>query len=344
MSPLIPPWHPWFAESAIILRRRLTSVWIPVALIGLGLGFATALGAGWPRANDTSFAAASQSLLTPLLNWPLLCALMVGIGSYVLVNARLQAVAARLHQGWWAAMPIDPRSVVIALCIVAGTVTALYLLALALALSALIALGAHGGIGFASSCAALAVILGATGALVVVLRRPHTVIAGFAHVHVRTRRAFFNTEWLQDRQLPHLSDWQRREVRLRWRTGASAMPACAALILLPVGASPLLLLGLLVFLLSATWLGLVLRAWVRIAASASTLLRATPAGPSRQRRATRRYPLFACACASTCGVLVSGAAHSWMLLVGWSVLVVLVAIPALPAAWRLFRDSRIHTR
>ncbi|MGY0558436.1 MULTISPECIES: hypothetical protein [unclassified Lysobacter] len=344
MSSLIPPWHPWFAESAIVLRRRLASVWVPVALIGLGLGFATALGAGWSRANDTSFAAASQSLLTPLLNWPLLCASIVGIGSYVLVNMRLQAVAAQLRDGWWAAMPIDPRSRVITLCIVAGTVTAFYLLALALAVGALSALGAHGDIGFVSCSAALAAIVGAAAALVVVLRRPRAAIAGFVHVHVRTRRAFFNTEWLQDRQLPHLSDWQRREVRLRWRTGASAMPVCAALLLLPVGGSPLVLLGLLVFALSATWLGLVLRASVRIAASAGTLLRATPAGPSRQRRATRRYPLFACACASTCGVLVSGAAHSWALLVGWSVLVVLVAIPALPAAWRLFLDSRIHTR
>lgn len=324
----------------MILRRRLASLWRPAALIGLALVFITLLGAGWARANGIALAAASQSLLAPLVHWPLQCALVIGIGSYVLVNARLQAVAKRLHNGWWAAIPIHPRSHAVVLCVIAAS---LCLLTLSLATVALLVLGADGDIGLATRGIALAVVLGAVVALVAVLRRPHAV-TGFPHLRVRSRQPFFPTAWLQDRRLPHLSDWQRRRALLRWRTGASAMPACAVLMLLPVGASPLVLSGMLIFVLSAAWLGLVLRASIQIAASAGRLLRSTPAGPRRQLHAALRYPMFACACASTGGLLVAGMARSWTLLLGWAALVVLVTLPALPAAWRLFRNSRVPRR
>ncbi len=333
-----PAWHPWFGEIAIVLRRRAPRLSTSAALIVSALLLTVGFGVGWAHVAGVSLGSAGDRALAPLANWPLQAALVIAVVVFVLVRARLQLISVQLRDGWWAAMPVDPRSRTVALSIAAGAVMSICLAVLIAIAGMLVAIGARNIAGTALVVIVAGAISGATAALIVVLRRQPARRRDTSRVGVR--RPLFATTWLVDPRLPHLSDWQRREALLRWRPHASATPVLAALVLVPVGASPLTLLGMLLFALSAGWLGVALRASIEVAATAGELLRSTPASALQQTRAGVRYPAFACGCASTGGLLVAVVAGSWPLLVGWLALVAALLVPSVPTVWRRIMNLR----
>ncbi len=335
-----PAWHPWFGEIAIVLRRRAPRLSTSAVLIVSVLLLTVGVGIGWAHVAGVPLVSAGDRALAPLAKWPPQAALVIAAVVFVLVRARLQRISAQLRDGWWAAMPVDPRSRTVALSVAAGVVMLVCATVLMTIVGVLVALGARGASGTALAVIAAGATAGATAALIVVLRRPPAPHRGRSRVGVR--HPLFATTWLVDRRLPHLSDWQRREALLRWRTHASATPVLAALVLMPAGASPLTLLGMLLFALSAGWLGVALRASIKVAASAAELLHSTPVSARQRTRAGLRYPAFACGCASIGGLLVAVAAGSWPLLVGWLALVAVLLVPSVPAAWRLIMNLRNH--
>lgn len=331
----IPPPHPWFGELAVTARRRARHAaritLVLVAAAGALSGLAYALG--------LLPVAAGKRWLMPLALWPWQALLMVAIGTHALVRFRLQSVRLQLQTGWWAAVPIDPRSRAVALWLVAAMVATCWMALSAIAVGVLAVLGDVGDSGNALLVVPAGVSVGTVTAAAVAFRpRPGRRAAAIG----ARRRPLFSTAWLDDARLPHLSDWQRRDVLQRWRTGASALPALAALLLLPSGASPLVLLGMLTFAWSAGWLAVVLRASIATATGCAELLHATPVSGRSQLAAAARYPAFASVCAVTVGALAPLAVRSWWLMAAWLLLVALLTAPALPSAcrlipWRLIR-------
>ncbi|MGH8085639.1 MAG: hypothetical protein ACREPV_10235 [Lysobacter sp.] len=315
----------------IVLRRRTPRLAISAAVIAIMLLLAIGLAAGWAHEQGISLATTAGRVLAPVVDWPAQAALVTAVVVHLLVRPRLHSISMQLRVGWWAAIPLDPRSRTAALWLVAGTLAAICLAVSTAAVGALGMLAHDAAMGTALTIVAVGVVVGTASALLIVLRRQRVQRAP----RIGVRRTLFGIGWLDDPRLPHLSDWQRREVLLRWRTQASATPVLAALLLLPSGVGPLTLLGLLLFALSACWLGLVLRTSIEVTAAAARLLHSTPTSARQRARVALRYPVFACVCASAGGLTVALAAGSWRLLLGWLALVGLLLVPAVPVAWRM---------
>lgn len=103
--------------------------------------------------------------------------------------------------------------------------------------------------------------------------------------------------WLDDPCLPHLLDWQRRSALVRWRRGGSFATVGIVLAAVPIGAPMLEVAGLVLVVLSWSWLAVVMRASADAFVAVERLLAAVPWDARSARLASLRYPLIAMSCA-----------------------------------------------
>jgi len=326
-------WHPWLGEAAIVLRRRAPRLSARFCLAALLATVSGGLALGVAQVSGLSPSTVAALGLAALSLWPLQAAALIAVGCHALVHARLLGVSGALRSGWLAAAPVDPRSHAWTLAVVAGGI-AIVLLAASLLLVWLVAtLGSTEASGIAMAVVATGILGGSASGLGVALRRRRR--SGHASIRIGVRHALFTLAWLDHRGLPHLSDWQRREGLLRWRCGGGAAPMGAALLLIPNGTSWVVAVGVVVFVLSAAWLGGVLRGCIVTTAAASALLRSTPVSARSLAAAAWHYPAFAGACATACALLVVLATDAAALLVVWCLVLLLPLLPLLPQLPRL---------
>jgi hypothetical protein len=111
------------------------------------------------------------------------------------------------------------------------------------------------------------------------------------------REPLFALPWLNDPGLPHLLDWQRRAALVRWRRGGSFVMVGIVLGVVPMGAPMAQVAGLVLLVLSWSWLAVAMRASADATSRAVRLLGAVPLDARRARMASFRYPLIAVLCA-----------------------------------------------
>ena len=272
-------WHPAIRADWLVLRRTGTvafarTIGVPTLLLACCAviacgdfyhGYGWCLAAGALLALGGSYAIACQRLLDALERWRL---------------------------GWCGALPVARSATVSTLLLV--TVVALMAslaFATALLLGASVSAPHRADLSYALAGIGLALVVGTILATLRVFR------AGARGHHADgIREPLLALSWLNDPRLPHLLDWQRRMALVRWRRGGGAAMAALALFAVPDGASALRGAGLILFVISLTWLDVVLRACAKATADAARFLHPTPLGGDRLRTASFRYPLLAVVC------------------------------------------------
>ncbi|HEV7123096.1 MAG TPA: hypothetical protein VGN24_06675 [Rhodanobacter sp.] len=275
-------WHPAIHADWLVLRRTGAAAFVrmfcvPVLLLACCAAVACGdfyRGYGWCLAA---------------------VALLALGGSYAIAHLRLLDAVERWRFGWCGALPTRRDATVSTLLLVT---TAALLASLVVATALLLGVSMHAphraDLPYALTGIDLALVVGMT---VAALRALHT--GARVHQADGIREPLFALPWLNDPHLPHLLDWQRRAALVRWRRGGGGMMVALALFAVPDGASVLTGSGLVLFVISLTWLDVALRACVKTTAEAARLLRPTPAGGERLRAVSLRYPLLATACATS---------------------------------------------
>lgn len=263
------------------------------------------------------------SLLRIAAGWPLAVAGVFAAAGYAQVHGRVSELATRLRHGWWAAAPVDRRRTTRTLALVAAAVALARLVVLAAAVGLLAWLArdpVSAGVllGAGASGLAAGTVLGAIAALRRRGRPDGSVSLGI-------REPWFALRQLDDSRLPHLFDWQRRTALVRWRQGGNFWMFAVALAGVPSGVGARQVVGLVLLLGSAAWLGIAVRASADAAREARRTLAPIPLDTKAFARATWRYPVFATLCAGViafCAILLGGdswgAALAWIALVGLS--------------------------
>ena len=314
-------WHPALRADWLVLRRTG-----PKALVRM-LGAPALLLAG-------CVVLACGDLYRGY-GWCLVAAaLLVLGGSYAIAHQRLLDALERWRFGWCGALPTPRRAAAYTLLLVT-TIACAVSLALVAALLVGVATGAphRGDLVYALAGIGLALFVGTIAAALRVFRRG----AFAARQADGIREPLLALPWLNDPRLPHLLDWQRRAALVRWRRGGGAMMGALALFVIPDGATVVTGAGLVLFVISLTWLDVVLRASVQVTAGAVRLLRATPLDGGRLRTASFRYPALATACACVLAgagagltggdwaIAASGGAACGIAVVAWPVVRILGA-------------------
>ena len=149
-----------------------------------------------------------------------------------------------------------------------------------------------------------------------------------------TREPLLALPWLNDPRLPHLLDLQRRLALVRWRRGGSFVMVGIVLAAVPIGAPMLEVAGLVLLVLSWSWLAVVTRASADASAEAVRLLGAVPLQTHRARSASLRYLLVAASCALVPMILGATLVGRASLAPAW------IACAGLVSAWPLTRILR----
>ena len=201
--------HPLFGEIAITWRRRgarlsgrvsLVAA-LMIAIAGLILGIAGAAG--------VSPSAVGTLALSTLIQWPLQAALLIAVGSHALVHARLLALSDTLHDGWWAAMPVDPRSHAYAQWLVTAAIAAVLLAAGLLLVGLLGLLAASSALPGAAAAVVASGVIGGSASGLVVARRRRRGGGARSSTRVGVRQPLFQTAWLNGK-LPVLGSMRPR--------------------------------------------------------------------------------------------------------------------------------------
>lgn len=320
--------HPWFAQRWRTLRRGgvpLRPVLLVAAAMATILTVAAAL-----ELPPTRLAARLGDIA---LRWPVVVLMLVSLITAGSIGPRLARLSRELRTGWWAAMPVAPRCIPLALVASALVRVAIGVTAWG-GVVALATLDAPQSVPLAGSWWPIVagLLLGSALALGRGWRRPplHDAV-----LRTGRREALFAWTPGNHPRLPHLADWQRRTALVRWRLGQGGhfWIVGALLLTLPDRVGVARAIGLVLVTVSWLWLAATLRACADAAIQAWHLLRATPATQRDWRDAAVRYPRFAAACAL--GLAVLGDALLGFTggpLTLWFVALVLAC---LPAAWRL---------
>lgn len=274
-------WHPALRADWLVLRRTGPVVLVrifgaPILLVACCIALACAnfqRGYGWCLAAATLLALG---------------------GSHAIAHQRLLDAVERWRFGWCGGLPVARDATTRTLLLVAlAALVASLAFATVLLLVASTAAPHRGDLPYAMAGIDLALVMGPAVAAVRVLRAGAT---GRVRHTDGIREPLFALPWLNDSCLPHLPDWQRRAALVRWRRGGGATMAALALFAVPDGAFVLRGAGLVLFVISLTWLDVALRACARTTADAARLLRPMPLGGERLRAASFRYPALAMAC------------------------------------------------
>ncbi len=275
-------WHPAIRADWLVLRRTG-----PIA-------FARMLGA--PALLLACCVAVACGDLYAGYGWCLAAGALLALGgSYAITHQRLLDALLRWRFGWCGAVPIARGAAACTLLVVA-TAASMVSLAFVAALLLCVSVEAPyradlayglGGIG-------LALVVGTVAAVMSAFRR--SVLARLHHAD-GIREPLFALQWLNDRRLPHLLDWQRRAALVQWRRGGSFAMIGVVLAGVPDGPSIRVVVAQILLVLSWAWLVVAMRASVDATVTAMCLLGATPLGGRRARRAALRYPYLAAMCA-----------------------------------------------
>lgn len=273
-------WHPAIRADWLVLRRTGT------------LAFVRVLGA--PVLLLAGCAALACGDLYRSYGWCLAAAALLALGgSYAIAHRRLLDAVERWRFGWCGALPVARGAVPCTLLLVT---TAALLASLALATVLLLGVSVsaphHGDLAYALAGIDLALFVGATAAALRVFRRSARV----RHAD-GIREPLLALPWLNDPRLPHLLDWQRRAALVQWRRGGSFVMVGIVLIGVPIGAPMLEVAGLVLLVLSWSWLAVVMHASADASTAAIRLLGAVPLDAHRARVASFCYPLVAALCA-----------------------------------------------
>lgn len=256
---------------------------------------------------------------------------------FTATHRSVRSLAVYLDTGWWAYAPVQPRLRSLTLAVAGMLVAAAFALILLVSIAAL---------GIAADAAAVLVTPAAT-MVTGLITGGVTGTAAAARPTGRTApragiRAPVLSQSLPDTgALPHLIDWQRRLALTRWRQRGNAWWLAAVLLVIPNGTGVISVLGLMLLVGSAAWLGVVARAAADVAREAASLLQATPAPRRLLARRALRYPLFATACAASIA-----APGSWLLgigvggFLGWFAGALVLCLPAAPVLARGFIDTK----
>lgn len=274
--------------------------------------------------------------------WCLVAGALLALGgSYAIAHQRLMDAAARWRFGWCGALPAGRGATTTTLLLVTAAVLIVSIaFVTALLLGASAPVPYRGDLAFALAGIDFGLVVGTAIAAARVFR-PGAVVR-VRHVD-GIREPLLALPWLNDPRLPHLLDWQRRAALVRWRRGGSFVMVGIVLGAVPIGAPMPEVTGLVLLVLSWSWLAVVMRASADATASAVRLLGATPLDVDCARRAALRYPLVAVLCAlipMAVGATLGGGgtfALGWMVCAGvvsaWPVLRILRAtrLPDIPA-------------
>ncbi|MGH8214482.1 MAG: hypothetical protein ACREPZ_02120 [Rhodanobacteraceae bacterium] len=288
-------WHPAIRADWLVLRR---TGWLAVARV-----------VSAPVLLPVCCAAVACGDFFGGYGWCLAATALLALGgSHAIAHERLLGALERWRFGWCGALPIARGAVTATLL----TVTAAALLA-SLAFATVLLTGAsmpaphRGDLPYALAGIDLGLVVGTASAAARVFRQGAIVRVHHAD---GIREPLLALPWLNDTRLPHLLDWQRRAALVRWRRGGGAAMAALALFAVPNGASMLRGAGLILLVLSLTWLDVALHACATATAEAARLLQPTPSGGDRLRTASLRYPLLAVVCtlvlAVAGAILISG--------------------------------------
>ena len=263
--------------------------------------------------------------------WCLAAAALLALGgSHAIAHQRVLDALERWRLGWCGALPI-PRGTTAWTSLIVTAVALLLSLVFAMLLLLIVSASAphRGDLPYALAGIDLALVVGTSIAMVRALR-----IGARTNHADGIREPVLALPWLNDTRLPHLLDWQRRAALVRWRRGGSFVMVGIVLGVVPMGAPMVPVAGLVLLVLSWSWLAVAMRASADATTDAVRLLGATPLHFARARRASLRYPAVAALCALV-----------WMAL-GITVLRVRVIAPAwivlagIASAWPMLRILR----
>ncbi len=320
--------HPCMTEARVVWRRQLrASAPAAIAVVLLVVGVCGALVLAL-RASGVDTTAVLARAMQAFGSWPLAIGAVMAALAYATTRSRLLVAAEQMHHGWWGAVPVDPPSVARTLAVLALIRTALVALPVA-ALLVLASLLAERGDTLAPALLVTqsGLVLGAIGGLVAASRH-----RGARRRPARgggIRQPIFPLSGWQDRRLPHLFDWQRREATLRWRRGGSFWWVGLVMFALPGGISPMALLMTLAMGVLIIWTSVALRACLETFLQTRRLLAACPLPTQRLRKAAWHYPALAGAPALICAAL---GAWWWGFSSVWFAVAAAVLVLTLPAS------------
>jgi hypothetical protein len=329
-SPLL---HPWLAEARIAFPRQLALLQLRAA-VTTSIAFATLVAIVLVSTKVSVFC--GWLVRAPTL-WPVLSVLATGLLSHAWVRSRSLLMIEQCRSGWLAAVPVDSRSV-LATSLVLATLSTLVAMLASVVVLGIAAFVAKQTADVAMSFATITIglCLGAASGWLVAVR----------HVRKNTsarqrregiRQPVFALAWLNDSDLPHLLDWQRRETVLRLRRGGNAWWLGAALFALPSGVSNHDAFGFMLLAFSLSWFGVAMRACSDSSRQAMALCAATPLARKTLTKAGMRYPMIVAVCAMTLGLIANElAGFGWA---GRSTLIAIVAMPATRMLWILMQSG-----
>lgn len=263
--------------------------------------------------------------------WCLAAGVLLALGgSYAIAHHRLLDALERWRFGWLGALPVARAAAPCTLLLVAsGVLLAALACATALLLGVCMPAPHRGDLAYALAGITLALVMGTAVAAVRAVGKNWRV-----HQVYGIREPLFALPWLNDPRLPHLLDLQRRLALVRWRRGGSFVMVGIVLAAVPIGAPMLEVAGLMLLVMSWSWLAVVMHASADASAEAVRLLGALPLQTHRARVASLRYPVVAASCALVPVILGATLESRASLVPAW------IACASLVSAWPLTRILR----
>lgn len=226
------------------------------------------------------------------LGWlAVVSAVLALAGSHALTRNHLTAALVHTRSGWCGALPVRVRTTFGALIALTAGSLVLAVLSGSLLLAGVAIPAPHrDALAFGLFAMDGGLIVGSLAALVQALRQG----ASTRSLHADgIREPLCALPWLNDPHLPHLLDWQRRGVLVRWRSGGGFALVGVVLAGAPMGAAIFDVAGLVLLALALAWLAVVMKACMAVTSDARCLLGPTPVAATLMRRASLRYPLIA---------------------------------------------------
>ena len=313
IAPMNAFWHPAIRADWLVLRRMGPIVLIrtfgaPVLLLACCAALACGdfyTGYGWCLAAG---------------------ALLALGGSHAIAHQRLLDALERWRFGWCGALPVARGATALTLLFAATVVLILSIACVAVLLSCISPHAPHReDLPYALAGIVLGLFAGTAVATMRVFRRGAFAVNQADGI----REPLFALPWLNDPRLPHLLDWQRRAALVRWRRGGSFVMVGIVLGAVPMGAPMLQVAGLVLLVLSWSWLAVVMRASAAATATALRLLGAAPLDVRFARRASLRYPFVAALCAFVPVLVAAALGGRAAIALAW------IVCAALASAWPL---------
>jgi hypothetical protein len=253
------------------------------------------------------------------VNTPWVSAPALGVVALWTVRKLVQATAAALHEGWWAAAPVPRAAERLWLAIVAIAAALAWVLLAAALLHAIAAVAVRPTPWLAPALTLILPALAAgslAGALLAAVGGGDDARVGYASHGLPLYRLPL------PRALPELAQWQRIEALRSFRAGGRIWPFLLLGLAVPAGITLPSLTGLLVLGVVLIWYGGVLKAAHDVIHAGHALLAAQPLRTPAYARATVHYPALAAVATMLLGVVALALQEAPpAFLVGFAVLV-----------------------